>query len=87
MGVAKRAVAAVRQNAAISAFDDIDLCDDESFIRRVVEAGRDVIAVDDPQASCLHPVHLASPSRCFSRYSMPSFRLPTLFPDYEGYPA
>jgi glycosyltransferase involved in cell wall biosynthesis len=72
--------------AAISAFDDIDLCDDESFIRRVVEAGRNVVAMDDPQASCLHLVHPASTSRCFSRYSMPAFTLRTLFPGYEGYP-
>ncbi|WP_238535599.1 hypothetical protein [Paraburkholderia phytofirmans] len=45
-----------------------------------------MIAVDDPQASCLHLVHPASTSRCFSRYSMPSFTLPTLFPGYDGYP-
>lgn len=73
--------------AAVSAFDDIDLCDDESFIRPVVEAGCKVVAADDPQASCLHIVHPGSTSRCFSRYSMPSFILPTLFPCYEGSPA
>ncbi|ASV98140.1 glycosyltransferase family 2 protein [Paraburkholderia aromaticivorans] len=73
--------------AAVSAFDDIDLYEDERFIRRVVDAGRKVIAVDDPRASCLHLVHPASTSRCFSRYSMPSFILPTLFPGYQGYPA
>ncbi|WP_243671979.1 glycosyltransferase family 2 protein [Paraburkholderia kirstenboschensis] len=70
--------------AAVSAFGDIDLCDDESFIRPVVEAGRKVIAADDPQASCLHIVHPGSTSRCFSRHSMPSFILPTLFPCYEA---
>ncbi|WP_345811728.1 glycosyltransferase family A protein [Paraburkholderia sp. PREW-6R] len=74
-----------KARAAISAFDDVDLYDDESFIRRVVNAGRKVIAVDDPQASCLHLVHPASTSRCFSRHSMPSFLLPTLFPCYEGF--
>ena len=69
------------------AFDDIDINDDESFIRRVVNANRPVIAADDPRRSCLHVVHPNSTSRCFSRYSMPPFLLPTLFPDYEGYPA
>jgi hypothetical protein len=69
---------------SVSAFGDIDLRDDESFIRPVVEAGRKMIAVDDPQASCLHNVHSGSTSRCFSRYSMPAFVLPTLFPCYES---
>ncbi|MFL9995685.1 glycosyltransferase family A protein [Paraburkholderia sediminicola] len=72
--------------AAVSSFDDINLCDDESFIKRVVQTGHNVIAADDPQRSCLHLVHPASTSRCFSRYSIPPFTLPTLFPGYEGYP-
>lgn len=72
--------------AEVSAFDDINLYDDENFIRRVVNADAKVIAVDDPLASCLHLVHPGSTSRCFSRYSMPPFTLPTLFPGYEGYP-
>ena len=70
----------------VSGFDDIDLRDDESFIRRVVDAGHQVIAVDDKQRSCLHLVHPSSTSRCFSRYSMPAFLLPQLFPEYDGYP-
>jgi glycosyltransferase involved in cell wall biosynthesis len=72
--------------AAVSSFDDIDLCDDESFIRGVVKAGHHVVTADDPQQSCLHLVHPTSTSRCFSRYSMPPFLLPKLFPGYEGYP-
>jgi hypothetical protein len=76
-----------RARAADFAFDDVDLYEDESFIRRVVSAGRKVIAVDDPQASCLHLVHPASTSRCFSRHSIPPFLLPTVFPCYEGYVA
>ena len=71
----------------VSNFDDIDLRDDESFIRRVVETGHQVIAADDTRRSCLHLVHPASTSRCFSRHSMPAFLLPQLFPEYEGYPA
>ncbi|WP_321913163.1 MULTISPECIES: glycosyltransferase family 2 protein [unclassified Paraburkholderia] len=67
-------------------FDDIDLSEDESFIRRIVEAGRKVLAADDTQASCLHLIHPASTSRCFSRYSMPAFTVPKMFPEYEGYP-
>jgi hypothetical protein len=68
----------------VSTFGDIDLRDDESFIRPVVEAERKVIAVDDPQASCLHIVHPGSTSRCFPRYSMPAFVLPTVFACYES---
>jgi glycosyltransferase involved in cell wall biosynthesis len=67
-------------------FDEIDLSEDESFIRRVVGSGRKVLAADDTQASCLHLIHPASTSRCFSRYSMPAFTLPKMFPEYEGYP-
>lgn len=46
-------------------FDDIDLSEDESFIRRIVEAGRKVLAADDTQASCLHLIDPASTSRRF----------------------
>lgn len=67
-------------------FDDIDLGEDESFIRRLLNDGHKVLAADDPQQSCLHLIHPASTSTCFSRYSMPSFMLPKLFPEYEGYP-
>jgi glycosyltransferase involved in cell wall biosynthesis len=70
----------------IAQFDDVNLCEDESFIRRIVEGGRKVLAADDTQQGCLHLIHPASTSRCFSRYSMPSFILPRLFPEYEGYP-
>jgi glycosyltransferase involved in cell wall biosynthesis len=70
----------------VARFDEVDLCEDESFIRRIVEAGRTVLAADDKQASCLHLIHPASTSRCFSRYSMPAFTLPKMFPEYEGYP-
>ena len=71
---------------AIAHYDDIDLSDDESFIKRVVNTENSVIAVDDQTQSCLHLIHPASTSRCFSRYSMPDFILPRLFPEYEGYP-
>jgi glycosyltransferase involved in cell wall biosynthesis len=71
--------------AAASSFDDIDLCEDESFIKRVITAGH-IVTADDPQQSCLHLLHPASTSRCFSRCSMPPFLLPRLFPGYEGYP-
>jgi glycosyltransferase involved in cell wall biosynthesis len=70
----------------VARFDEIDLSEDESFIRRVVAAGRTALAADDRQASCLHLIHPASTSRCFSRYSMPAFTLPKVFPGYEGYP-
>lgn len=70
----------------IARFDDVNLCEDESFIRRVVESGQKVLAAEDTQASCLHLIHPASTSRCFSRHSLPVFLLPRLFPEYEGYP-
>jgi glycosyltransferase involved in cell wall biosynthesis len=72
--------------SAVAHFDDIDLGDDESFIRRVVQNRNNVIAADDQTQSCLHLIHPASTSRCFSRYSMPPFILQRLFPEYEGYP-
>jgi glycosyltransferase involved in cell wall biosynthesis len=67
-------------------YDDVNIGEDESFIRRVVEAGGNVLAAEDTQASCLHLIHPASTSRCFSRYAVPRFLLPKLFPEYEGYP-
>ncbi|WP_321815963.1 MULTISPECIES: glycosyltransferase family 2 protein [unclassified Paraburkholderia] len=70
----------------IAHYDDVNLGEDESFIRRVVAAGEKVLAADDTQASCLHLIHPASTSRCFSRYALPMFLLPRLFPDYAGYP-
>jgi glycosyltransferase involved in cell wall biosynthesis len=70
----------------IARFDDVNLGEDESFIRRVVSAGKNVLAAEDARGSCLHLIHPASTSRCFSRYSLPDFLLPKLFPEYEGYP-
>lgn len=67
-------------------YDDINLCEDESFIRGLVSAGCTVLAADDRRASCLHLIHPASTARSFSRYSMPPFILPKLFPEYEGFP-
>ncbi len=67
-------------------FDDIDLSEDESFIRRIVSGGHKVLAADDTRQSCLHLIHPASTSRCFSRYAMPPFILPKLFSEYEGFP-
>ncbi|WP_277187034.1 glycosyltransferase [Caballeronia sp. BR00000012568055] len=67
-------------------FDDISLCEDESFIRKLVSSGAKVIAIDDRTASCLHLVHPRSTSRCFARYTMPPFLLPRLFPGYGGFP-
>jgi hypothetical protein len=71
----------------LSSFDELDLCDDESFIRKVVTAGCKTIAVDDRDGSCLHVIHPASTSRCFSRYMIPAFMMPRTFPQYEGFPA
>ncbi|AQG99580.1 glycosyl transferase family A [Burkholderia sp. KK1] len=68
------------------AFEDINLSEDELFVRRLIENGGKVIAVDDRNASCLHLIHPGSTSRCFSRYAMPAFLIPQLFPDYRGYP-
>ncbi|SAL74508.1 glycosyl transferase group 2 family protein [Caballeronia peredens] len=67
-------------------FDDVSLYEDEYFVRKVIAQEGKVIAVDDRGASCLHLVHPASTSRCFSRYTMPLFLMPRLFPGYEGYP-
>jgi len=64
-------------------FDDIDLCDDESFAKRALAAGCKFIAVDDPERDCLHLVHGTSTARCFAAYSMPMFLLPQLFPGYQ----
>jgi glycosyltransferase involved in cell wall biosynthesis len=71
---------------ASAVFGDVNLCDDESFIRPIVQRGHRVIAVEDDMRSCLHLIHPHSTSRCFSRYSIPPFLLKTLFPEYEGYP-
>jgi glycosyltransferase involved in cell wall biosynthesis len=70
----------------VAQYDDINLCEDESFIRGVVMAGHKVLATDDQRASCLHLIHPASTARSFSRYSIPPFILPKLFPEYEGFP-
>ncbi|MDR2853149.1 MAG: glycosyltransferase [Burkholderiaceae bacterium] len=71
---------------ALSAFNDVSLCDDESFIKPLVQAGCKIIAVDDPGCTCLHLVHPGSTSRCFSAWSIPPFLLSRLFPQYAGYP-
>lgn len=71
---------------ALSPFEDVNLFDDSTFITKIIHADRRVIAVDDQGASCLHLVHPQSTSRCFSRYEMPCFLLPRIFPQYEGYP-
>lgn len=70
----------------LARFDDVDLCEDESFVRKIVEADRAVAAVDDRNGTALHIVHPGSTSRCFARYELPAFLLPRLFPEYEGYP-
>ncbi|SAL33578.1 glycosyltransferase family 2 protein [Caballeronia telluris] len=75
-----------RRLMKLSSFDDLDLCDDESFIKKVVAAGCTTIAVDDRDGSCLHVIHPASTSRCFSRYMIPAFMMPRIFTQYEGFP-
>jgi glycosyltransferase involved in cell wall biosynthesis len=76
-----------RALAASAQFADVDLGEDDHFIRAVVKAGRRVETVDDVRQSCLHVVHPNSTSRCFARYQLPTFLLPQLFPGYAGYPA
>jgi glycosyltransferase involved in cell wall biosynthesis len=67
-------------------FEDVNLYEDEHFIKTAVANDAKIIATDDRAASCLHLVHPSSTSRCFSRYAMPSFLIKRLFPLYEGYP-
>jgi hypothetical protein len=75
-----------RALAASAQFADVDLGEDDHFIRAVVAAGHRVETVDDVRQSCLHLVHPNSTSRCFARYRLPTFLLPQLFPGYAGYP-
>ncbi|TAN08501.1 MAG: glycosyltransferase family 2 protein [Rhodanobacteraceae bacterium] len=75
-----------RALAAAAQFADVDLGEDDNFIRAVVAAGHRVETVDDVRQSCLHVVHPNSTSRCFARYRLPAFLLPQLFPGYAGYP-
>lgn len=65
-------------------FDDIDVCDDESFAKRVLQEGYRLITTDDATRDCLHLVHAGSTARCFSRYSMPEFLVRDLFPHYTN---
>ncbi|MGL4766665.1 MAG: glycosyltransferase family 2 protein [Formosimonas sp.] len=64
-------------------FDDIDLCDDESFAKRVLANGHKLIATNDATRDCLHIIHPNSTARCFSKYTMPEFLLRELFPQYQ----
>lgn len=75
-----------RALAAGLGFADVNLGEDDHFIRAVVRTGHHVVAIDDVHASCLHVIHPGSTSRCFARYRMPPFLLPRLFPGYAGYP-
>ena len=68
------------------AFEDVNLYEDERFIKAAVANHAKVIAVDDRAASCLHLIHPASTSRCFSRFQLPAFLIQRLFPLFEGYP-
>lgn len=76
-----------RALSASAHFDDINLGEDDNFVRAVVAAGYQTVTVDDVRQSCLHVVHPNSTSRCFARYRLPVFLLPQLFPGYAGYPA
>ncbi len=76
-----------RRLAQMHRFDDIDLCEDESFARRVVASGAHFIAVNDVNASCLHLVHPASTARCFARERLPADALPRLFPGWPEHAA
>lgn len=76
-----------RTLGASSRFADIDLGEDDNFIRCVVAGGHRVATLDDVRHDCLHVLHPDSTSHCFARYRMPAFLLPQLFPGYEGYPA
>ena len=65
-------------------FDDIDLCEDESFAKRVLNQGYKLIATNDATRDCLHIIHPSSTARCFSKYVMPEFLLRELFPHYRS---
>ncbi|WP_277189115.1 glycosyltransferase [Caballeronia sp. BR00000012568055] len=68
------------------AFGDVSMYEDDAFIRKAIDDGRKIIAVDDRNASCLHLVHPDSTASSFSRFTMPTFLLPRIFPGYEGFP-
>lgn len=67
-------------------FDDIDRDEDANFMRRALQTGHKVIAVDDPHHLCLHVIHPDSTSRCFAAHSLPPFLREELFPGYAGFP-
>jgi glycosyltransferase involved in cell wall biosynthesis len=69
-----------------NAFGDVSMFEDDAFIRKAIDDGRKIIAVDDRRGSCLHLVHPGSTASSFSRFSMPSFLVSRLFPGYEGFP-
>jgi glycosyltransferase involved in cell wall biosynthesis len=69
-----------------NAFGDVSLYEDDAFMRKAIQDGRKIIAVDDQDASCLHLVHPDSTASSFSQFSLPPFLLPRLFPDYGGFP-
>jgi glycosyltransferase involved in cell wall biosynthesis len=64
-------------------FDDIDLCDDESFAKRVLSHGYKMVATNDATRDCLHLIHGNSTARCFAKYSIPPFLLADFFPLYK----
>jgi glycosyltransferase involved in cell wall biosynthesis len=72
--------------ADANAFGAVDMYEDDAFIRRAIDDGCKIIAVDDHQGSCLHLVHPYSTASSFCRYSLPTFLLTKLFPGYEGFP-
>jgi hypothetical protein len=76
-----------RSIALGNAYEDVDIYEDDKFMRRLVDENRKIIAVDDRECSCLHLVHPGSTASSFSRYSLPLFFLQRVFPGYAGYPA
>ena len=75
-----------RRIATANAFGDVSLYEDDAFIRKAIDDGCKVIAIDDKNACCLHLIHPGSTASSFSRYRMPAFLVSRLFPGYEGYP-
>ena len=64
-------------------FDDVNLCDDEGFAKRVLNNGHKLITTNDATRDCLHIIHPNSTARCFSKYAMPEFLVHDLFPLYR----
>jgi glycosyltransferase involved in cell wall biosynthesis len=67
-------------------YENVDIYEDDKFMRKLIDDQRKIIAVDDRHCSCLHLVHPGSTASSFSRYSIPMFLLKRLFPGYAGYP-